>query len=178
MIQIHLQVSVWMVRDLWPMWIVLFCIFPCHLIEVNRYIQFLFLCTSKIQLSIHNHSDTLLLCQRLYSLIICSTKCNFIDVLSEYTVCLTSEPLLWFWYCFIILQALFAVLKFYFLFDHILLCVHCFLVNTIVHLWDHWHQLYIAGLRTTISFVIIPPNLSHPSPINFLFFMDIGLSVW
>lgn len=67
-----------MVRDLWPMWIVLFCIFPCHLIEVNRYIQFLFLCTSKIQLSIHNHSDTLLLCQRLYSLIICSTKCNFI----------------------------------------------------------------------------------------------------
>lgn len=96
MIQIHLQVSVWMVRDLWPMWVVLFCIFPCHLIEVNRYIQFLFLCTSKIQLSIHNHSDTLLLCQRLYSLIICSTKCNFIDVLSEYTVCLTSEPLLWF----------------------------------------------------------------------------------
>ena len=63
--------------------------------------------------------------------IIIFTDVNLIDLFIEYIVCLTPVPLLGFEYWFIVFQALFVVLEFYFSFDQTFFCALCFFVNKI-----------------------------------------------
>ena len=126
--------SLWMVRNLWSGRIVFLYISSCNFIEVNHYVQISFLCTAGIMLRTHNPWICCYSIRRLYSFIPICTKSNIIDFLSEYTMCLTPELLLWSLHCFTILQAVFVVLKSYFSFDHffypLLPCQHDH------HLWD------------------------------------------
>ena len=127
-------------------------IFSTKFIEVNHYIHISFLDVSSV-----------FLCKTSQGLF--RTECNLVEPFSEYIVHLTPEPLLEFQHCFIILQAHFVFLEFYFPFDHnfftsFALCsIHPSSVR----------YLYNLGLRVAISFIIFHPIRLSSTNYSFVF---------
>ena len=93
------------------------------------------------------------------------TGCNLVEPFSEYIVHLTPEPLLESQHCFIILQAHFVFLEFFFLFDH-----NFFMSFALFSMHpSSVRYLYILGLRVAISFIIFHPIRLSSTNYSFVF---------